>query len=220
MKLSKETLGIFKNFSNINSNLTLKPGNRLATVSTGKNLMAQAEVQEEFPINFGIYDLNEFLGALSLFDSPELDFSEKYVTVTEGKNSVRYFAASSSILTPVPPVKPLPAPDIEFDLTGQMLGQIQRVASILRVSDFSLVGNGETILACVGDKTNPTGNSFESEIGSTDKNFRVNLKVENMKMLPSDYRVSIAAKKLCKFQSVSQSLLYLVAIELDSSFDF
>lgn len=220
MKLSKETLTIFKNFSNINSNLTLKPGSRIATVSTGKNLMAQTKVQEEFPIDFGIYDLNEFLGALSLFDSPDLDFSEKYVTIREGKNSVRYFAASSSILTAVPPDKTIPTPDIEFDLSSQMLSQIQRVASILRVSDFSVIGDGSTVSISVGDKSNPTGNSFESEIGVTDKTFRVNLKVENMKMLPSDYNVAIAAKKICRFQSVNQPLMYLVAIELDSTFGF
>jgi hypothetical protein len=220
MKLSKETLAVFKNFSTINSNLILKPGQALTTISAHKNIMAEAHISESFPVEFGIYDLNEFLGAMSLFESPDLEFADKYVTIKEGKNGIRYFAANQSVLTVVPNIKQFPAADIEFDLPGQMLAQIQRVASILRVTDFSVVGDGQAININVGDKSNPTGNTFTSEIGATDKTFRVNFKVENLKMMPGDYRVAIGAKKISRFQAVNQQLVYYVAIELDSTFDF
>lgn len=220
MKLSKDTLALFKNFASINSNLTIKAGNKLTTISSGKNIMAETVVSEQFLIDFGIYDLNEFLGAMSLFDTPELEFSDKYVTVKEGKNSVRYFAANQSVLTAVPNVKQFPTPDIEFDLSSQILTQVQRVASILKVSDISFVGDGETITINVGDKSNPTGSSFDSEIGVTDKSFKVKFKVENLKMMTGDYRVSIGGKKISRFQATNQQLMYYVAIELDSSFDF
>jgi hypothetical protein len=220
MKLSKDTLALFKNFASINSNLTIKAGNKLTTISSGKNIMAETVVGEQFPIDFGIYDLNEFLGAMSLFEAPELEFSDKYVTVKEGKNSVRYFAANQSVLTAVPNVKQFPSPDIEFDLSSQILTQVQRVASILKVSDISFVGDGETITINVGDKSNPTGSSFDSEIGVTDKTFKVKFKVENLKMMTGDYRVSIGGKKISRFQATNQQLMYYVAIELDSSFDF
>lgn len=220
MKLSKDTLAIFKNFAAVNSNLTLKAGNKLTTMSTGKNIIAETVVSETFPSDFGIYDLNEFLGAMSLFTDPELDFKEKYVTIKEGKNGVKYFAANASVLTTVPTIKDFPTPDIEFDLSAQMLNQIQRVASILKVADFSLVGDGSEIKIAVGDKSNPTGNSFESEIGVTDKTFKVNFKVENLKMMGGDYKVSIGGKKISRFKAANQQLTYYVAIELDSTFDF
>lgn len=220
MKLSKDTLALFKNFASINSNLIIKPGNKLTTISSGKNIMAETVVGELFPTEFGIYDLNEFLGAMSLFENPELNFSDKFVTIKEGKNSVRYFAANQSVLTAVPNVKQFPNPDIEFDLTSQMLTQVQRVASILKVSDISFVGDGETVTVNVGDKSNPTGSSFDSEIGVTDKTFKVKFKVENLKMMTGDYRVSIGGKKISRFQATNQQLMYYVAIELDSSFDF
>ena len=220
MKLSKETINVIKNFSNINSNLSIKSGNKLSTISSGSNILAEAVVTETFPIDFGIYDLAEFLGALSLFEAPDLEFSNKYVTIKEGKNGVKYFAAESTVLTTVPNIKQFPAADIEFDLSGQMLNQIQRVSSILRVSDFSVVGDGSTITVNVGDKSNPTGNSFQSEIGTTDKSFRVNFKVENLKMLPGDYKVAIGGKKISRYQAVNAQLVYYCAIELDSSFDF
>lgn len=220
MKLTKDTLAIFKNFATVNTNLTLKPGSKLTTISSGKNIIAEVTVSESFPSEFGIYDLNEFLGAMSLFQDPELDFKEKYVTIKEGKHGVKYYGAAAGILTAVPTIKTFPTPDIEFDLTSGMLNQIQRVASILKVSDFSVVGDGSTVCVSVGDKSNPTGNSFNSEIGVTDKSFKVNFKVENLKMMPGDYRVAIGGKKISRFQATGAQLVYYVAIELDSTFDF
>ena len=220
MQLSKETVALFKNFSNINSSLPIKAGSKVSTISTGKNIIAEAIVSENFPIDFGIYDLSEFLGALSLFDTPELEFSDKFVTIKEGKNGVKYFAADPSVITAVPTVKQFPAIDIEFDITSQMLTQIQRVASILGVPDFSVVGDGKSMVISVGDKSNPTGNSFESEIGDNDKSFRVNFKVENLKMMAGDYRVAIGGKKISRFVAHGQQLTYFVALELDSTFNW
>lgn len=220
MKLSKETLALIKNFSTINSNLTILPGNKLTTISTGKNIIADVVIAEQFPNEFGIYDLNEFLGAMSLFESPDLEFSDKYVTIKEGKNSVKFFAASKDVLTKVPQIKAFPQPDIEFDLPGQLLQQILRVASILKVSDITFVGDGETVTINVGDKSNPTGSSFDSQVAVTDKTFQVKFKVENLKMMAGDYRVAIGAKKISRFQATNQQLTYYVAIELDSTFGF
>lgn len=218
MKLSKETVSLFKNFAGINSNLLLKSGNKLATISAQKNVMSDATVSETFP-DFGIYDLNEFLGAMSLFDDPELDFSEKYVTIKQGNSSIKYFAAEPSVLTAPQKSITFPAHEIEFNMSAAMLNMIHRTASVLRATDLSIVGDGTTITAVVGDKKNATGNSFSEPVGSTDKKFKVNLKVENLKMLPGDYTVSISSKKISRFQGTGD-LVYYVAVEADSTFEF
>lgn len=218
MKLSKETVSLFKNFAGINSNLLLKSGNKLATISAQKNVMSDATVSEVFP-DFGIYDLNEFLGAMSLFDDPELDFSEKYVTIKQGNSSIKYFAAEPSVLTAPQKSITFPAHEIEFNMSAAMLNMIHRTASVLRATDLSIVGDGTTITAVVGDKKNATGNSFSEPVGSTDKKFKVNLKVENLKMLPGDYTVSISSKKISRFQGTGD-LVYYVAVEADSTFEF
>ena len=83
MKLTSNTISILKNFSTINQNLMVKTGNTLSTMSAMKNIVAQAEVTETFPQEFAIYDLNEFLSALSLFEEPELNFRDQYVTITQ-----------------------------------------------------------------------------------------------------------------------------------------
>jgi hypothetical protein len=218
MKLSKETVGLFKNFSGINSNLLLKSGNKLATISAQKNVMADATVSETFP-DFGIYDLNEFLGAMSLFEDPELEFEDKFVTIKQGNMSIKYFAADASVLTAPQKSITFPQAEIEFTMTAAMLNMVHRTASVLRATDLSIIGDGETITAVVGDKKNATGNSFSEPVGTTDKNFRVNLKVENLKMLPGDYTVSISSKKISRFKGTGD-LVYYVAVEADSTFDF
>lgn len=221
MKLSKETLSIFKNFGAINSNLIIHADSaELSTISSGKNIIAKATVKETFPVKFGIYDVNEFLGAMSLFEDPELTFNDKFVSIKEGKNGVKFYAASESVLTVVPNIKPFPVSDIEFNMAASNISQILRVSSILHSSDFSFVGDKTNISILVGDKSNATSNSFESSLGDTDKAFKINFKVENLKMLPGDYVVSIGGKKISRFQSPTQELMYYVAIETDSTFDF
>jgi hypothetical protein len=217
MKLSKETVGLIKNFAGINSNLLLKSGNKLATISAQKNVMADAVVTETFP-DFGIYDLNEFLGAMSLFEDPELTFNEKWVTIEQGGNSIKYFAADASVLTAPQKAITFPDAEIEFPMSANMLSMIQRTASVLRASDVSIVGDGSSITVVVGDKKNATGNSYNSAVGATEKKFKVNLKVENLKMIPGDYQVSISSKKISRFKGAGD-LVYYVAVEADSTFE-
>lgn len=220
MKLSKETVGLFKNFAGINSNLLLKQGNKLATISTQKNVMSDTVVTESFPADFGIYDLNEFLGAMSLFDDPELDFSDKFVTIKQGGASIKYFAAEIGNLVVPQKAIVFPEAEIEFTLTSTMLNMIQKTSSVLRATDLQIVGDGSKMVIQVGDKKNATGNTYNAQVSSTDKEFKVNLKVENLKMLPGDYIVSISSKKISRFKATSSDLVYYVAVEADSVFSF
>lgn len=219
MKLSKETVALFKNFAGINSNLLLKNGNKLATISGQKNVMADATVTETFP-DFGIYDLNEFLGAMSLFDDPELDFQDKYVSISQGNMKIKFFAADASVLTAPQKAITFPDAEINFNINADKLTMIHKTASVLRSPDVSIVGDGSTITVVVGDKKNATGNSFSEAVGTTDKSFKVNLKVENLKMIPGDYEVSISSKKISRFKSPTSDLVYYVAVEADSTFEF
>lgn len=219
MKLSKETVALFKNFAGINSNLLLKSGSKLATISAQRNVMADATVAETFP-DFAIYDLNEFLGAMSLFDDPDLDFQEKFVSISQGSMKIKFFAADASVLVAPKKAITFPEAEINFTISADKLQMINRTASVLRAADVSIVGDGSTVTVVVGDKKNATGNSFSEPVGTTDKSFKVNLKVENLKMLPGDYNVSISSKKISRFQSTATDLVYYVAVEADSSFEF
>ena len=218
MKISKETLSVLKNFASINSNLMLKQGSVLSTMNVQKNVLADVKITETFPQDFGIYDTNEFLGVISLFSDPEIEFTEKYATFKEGASMVKFYSADPSVLTvPSKPVK-FPATDIEFELTSSQLASIQKTAAVLRAVDVSVIGKDGVLSINVGDLKNATSNAFNIDIGKTDSEFTANLKIENLKMMLQDYTVSISSKKISRFTSTSGDMQVYVALESTSEF--
>ena len=118
MKLSDSTLTVLKNFAGINNSILVKQGSKLRTISVAKNILAEAEISEDFPKDVAIYDLNQFLNGLSLHQDPNLDFTEEsYLTIREGKRRVKYFYADPSVIV-APPEKEisLPTEDVCFQL--------------------------------------------------------------------------------------------------------
>jgi hypothetical protein len=221
MKLSKETLAIIKNYATINTNLLLKPGNKLSTITAGvSTIMSTVDIVESFDKEFPIYDVNEFLGALSLFNDPNLEFSEKFVTIKEGNSSITYFAASMDGMTVPKKDVVFPEAEIKFLLQASTLGNVLKTASLLKATDMAIVGDGINMSLVVTDKKNKTSNSYSYELGSTSLVFRVNIKIDNLKMLSGDYNVDISTKKISRFVSKDiPSLVYYVAIEADSVFE-
>lgn len=218
MKLSKNTVNLLKNYAAINSNLLIKGGNKLATISGQKSIIAEATVEESFPIDFGVYDLNEFLSALSLFTDPDLDFNNTFVTIKEGGSSVKYFASNAEVLTTPSKSINFPDVDVQFDLSAETLASILKTASVLRASDVAFIGEDGTLKLQVGDKKNATANTYSVELGQAEGNFRVNLKIDNLKFIPDAYTVSISSKKISRFQAKNNDLVYFVAVEADSTF--
>ena len=217
MKLSKQTINILRNFAGINTNLHITPGNTLMTVAANKTAFAIAEVEETFDTAFGVYDLGELLGVLSIFTDPDLQFNEKTLVISEGKNRIRYMPADSEVLI-YPKKEPRfpDEPDAEFDLTAQNLAQITKASSVLKVPFVTFKGEGNKIVALVHDKANPNSNQFSIDVGAaTTEVFDMHVKVESLKMLPEDYKVQVSFNKILKFVGDRKS--YLVTCETDSA---
>lgn len=216
MKLSKETQTIIKNFASINTNLLFKPGNVLTTVSGSRTVFATTPVKEDFPIEFGIYDLNEFLAVCSVFNDPEFEFNEKYLTIKEGRNSIKFYASEASNLIVANKTVAFPESYIDFVLPSDSLSAMLRAAAILKVVDVSVIGDGSRMYISVGNKKATTANNtYELELGETDKVFTVNFNIDKFKMLPGTYNVSISQKRVSRFQN--GDLIYYIAIEADST---
>lgn len=218
MKLSEKTLSLLKNFGSINQSILFKEGNKLRTISVMKNILAEAEIAEDIPQDFGIYDLNQFLNGLSLHQSPELDFENHgYVVIREGKMRSKYFFADPSVIVS-PPEKEiaLPTEDVCFELNTQQLDKLLKAASVYQLPDISAVGEAGVVKLVVWDKKNDTSNDFSIIVGETDKEFSFNFKVENIKIIPGRYDVVVSSKLLSKFTSKDRNLCYYIALEPDS----
>ena len=220
MKLSDNTLTVLKNFANINNSVLVKKGTNLRTISVAKNILAEARIEEEFPRDFAIYDLNQFLNGLGLHQDPELDFKEEtYLNIREGKRRVKYFFADPAVIVS-PPEKEisLPTQDVCFQLDSVTLEKLLKAAAVYQLPDLSAVGGAGVVKLVVRDKKNDTSNEFAIVVGETDKNFVFNFKVENIKIIPGAYNVVVSSKLLSKFTNESLDLKYFIALEPDSTF--
>jgi len=220
MKLSDKTVNILKNFSSINQSILFKEGNKLRTISVMKNILAEAEIDEDIPQDFGIYDLNQFLNGLNLHSSPDLDFENQgYVVIKEGRSRSKYFFADQNVIV-TPPEKEitLPSEDVTFDLDTQQLDKLLKAASVYQLPDLSVVGEEGVVKVVVRDKKNDTSNDFSIIVGETTSEFVFNFKVENIKIIPGTYNVIVSEKLLAKFDNKNYNLSYWIALEPDSTF--
>ena len=221
MKLSDNTLTILKNFAGINNSILVKKGNKLRTISVAKNILAEAQIGEEFPRDFAIYDLNQFLNVnTTLFNAPELDFvNDGYVIIREGRSRQTFFFADPNVIV-IPPDKEitLPSEDVSFELSTEQLDKLLKAASIYQLPDFSAVGADGKVKLVVRDKKNDTTNDFSIVVGETQSEFTFNFKVENIKILPGTYDVVVSQKLLSRFNSNNYNLTYYIALEPDSTF--
>ena len=218
MKLSDNTLAILKNFASINPSILVRPGSTLSTISQQKSIFAKAIVEENFPQQFAIYELSKFLGVLSLFNEPEIEFTEKYAVISSGKQSISYTYAEPSMIVASPEKDiTFPEPEIDFNIAQEELQKVVRAGSVLQLPDVSVVGDGSKIRIVATNVKNPSTDTFQIEVGETDKRFTMDFKAENvMKLVPANYNIKISSKGLALY--TSDKISYYVATESTSSY--
>ena len=217
MNLSNDTREVLKNFSSINQNLMVNSGNVIGTMSAMKNIVAKATIPDTFQNEFAIYDLNEFLSALSLFKKPSLNFSEKSVKLDEegGGSSLNYFFSDPSIVTSPKTDITMPSVDVEFTFTQDTFNQIMKASAVLGTPDVEVKGTvGGDINLVVTDRKNDTSNDFSMKVGeNSSSTFSHFFKVENLKLLNGDYKVQVSNKGISHFKNVSKDIEYFIALE-------
>ena len=218
MKLSSQTINVLKNFSTINQNLVIKEGSDIATMSAMKNIVAKAKVEESFTKEFAIYDLNEFLSALSLFGTPDLDFQNDFVVITEegSSKSLKYWYSDPSVVTTPNKDITMPSNEVKFDFSSDILAEITRAASVIGAPDMVLE-NGKLR---VTDKKNTTANDYATELDAPDSDVKYKFwfKVENLKLIPGSYGVEVSSKNISKFTNSNIDIEYFIALEPESSY--
>ena len=221
MIISDDTLKVLQNFASVNPNLVLKPGQKVKTISEAKNILAIAEITEDFPTEFGVYDLNEFLSVHGLIENAVLSFDDKSLTMASGDQKIKYYFAETDILTQ--PTKDITMPNAEvgINLTEQVLDQIQKAASVLGHMELSLSGTNGLITASVLDIKDATANTFDIVVdkdNSCKEQFNFVVNIPNLKLLSGDYFVSISSKLISNWQNTNYPVEYFIALERTSSY--
>ena len=218
MKLSAKTIQILKNFSSINPSIMFNTGNVLSTISPIKTVMARAQIDETIEKDFGIFDLNRFLGVLSLFDDPELLLCDNYVKVTDGRKSVNFIYADPITMI-LPPNKDIKVGEsyVEFNLTADNLQNLMKASSVLQLPEIALVGEDGRLLLRAMDSKNSSNNTFELEVKETSKTFKIIFSCNNLKMMSKSYDVFVA-KGIGHFVS-DDGVQYWITTESTSTYE-
>lgn len=225
MKLSSDTQSTLKNFASINSNLVVQEGNTIRTISEAKNILAKASVSEQFTTSFGVYDLNEFLGVMSMFDDPEVNINDDaaFAQIKQDRRSVKYFFSDPSILTTPAKDIELPSSEVTFSLSQDDMNSVRKAASTLGVSDLVVTGEegGTGLTLLVTDVKDPTSNSFNVDIDECTRPsepFKFVFNIANFKFVSGDYHVAISKSLISHFKNASTPVEYWVALEKNSTF--
>ena len=194
MKLSKTTIDVLKNFSNINTQLLFRPGNVIRAQSPqAEDILATARVEETFPCTAGIHDLPRFIGALSLFDTPDLKFGEHQLVISENKRVLDYTYAAESMIRAVPVDLDLEVEaHASFELTTSDLSATLKGIGVLKCNQLAFIGDGEQIFMRGVNLDDPTSDSYEIAVGETDRNFKIYVFKDNLKLMAKDYKVSLS----------------------------
>ncbi len=216
MKLSKDTLEVLKNFATINTNILVREGTSVSTISTGENIFAKAEVTEPFPKEFAVYDLNSLLSLLTVMEDTDVDFGDESLTVSKGNAKFEYYYADPNIIVSAPDKSIEVDTFFQFDLSKDDIDMILKAAAITAAPMLSVIGDGSEVVVTVGDPATPKSNSFKQVIGQTDKTFDARLAVENFKVVPSGYTVTLSEKKFMFLESSKGDLKYWLALERSS----
>jgi hypothetical protein len=210
MSLSSETLNVLKNFASINQGLLFKKGSRLRTLSVLKNIFAVADITDTISREFAIYDLNEFLGTVSLFSNPDLAFNEDHILISEGKAKVKYFYSSPAVVVS-PPEKDITLTDplLSFELTEAQITQIQKASATLKLKELSIKSGKLTALNSGG-----VGNQITIDLDTKGSMTGEKLvKIENLKLIEGSYNVQVFEQAVEFAHMTKPGLVYLVTVE-------
>ena len=221
MKLSSDTINLLKNFADINPNILVKEGNKLSTISTMKNILAEADISESFDQEFAIYDLPEFLRSIDLFAKPKLEFnggSNVMIADENSRQKIKYFFADKSVITAPSKSITMPESFVSFTLKKEMFEKLMKGVTTLNLPDVSVVGDGKNITLRASDRKNNTSNTYSVDVGESDKKFEAHYTAENFKLVTDDYDVAISSQKISHFTNRSRPVQYWIALEPDSTF--
>jgi hypothetical protein len=215
MKLSNETLNVLKNFASINNGMEFKHGNKLSTISPGKTIFASATVKDQFPHDFCVYDLNQFLAVHSLNKDPDIDFDDANIIFKSGRSKLVYRKTARDMIVTAPDKEvKLPSIDVEFTLTEDAYQSIIKSANILKSTHIAVQSDGGPISVACFDASDDSQHTNSIEVAeSTGKKFKLVFLTDNFKMIPGSYDVQISAKGLGSFSNKNADIHYWVAIE-------
>lgn len=217
--MNTQTLEVLRNFGTINSNLVFREGSTIRTVSDAKNVMAKAEIGESMEKEFGIYDVNEMIGALNLIEGASVSYEDTHLLINGDNSSIKYFYSDIEMLTSAPDKDIMMPPcEVHFTLTESVLSGLRKASQSLGHKTLLIEnGNADNVKLSVVDVKNASSNAYSVYVngtfGSMQDTIRLSINIDNLKLVSGDYQVEVSSKLISKFNNTSKSFEYWIALE-------
>ena len=218
---SKESIDTLKKTFEVNQCVRLVGNDKTLRVkSTDSTMMMIAELEEEPPRDFYIYNLKEFLSVLAIIDEPELDFSnEKFLKIQspDGKQTLRYMESDPEFVTSYI-AKDVPFTDevFEVEVPEKEYTNVIKAASSMNLEYVGFVCDGEKITISAFNKNNGDGNvanNYSFDLGEHDTPFQMFYKLAtqniNVLMNEGDLTFTVAKKKISKIKTESGKTFFI-----------
>lgn len=222
-QVSDKTVKILKNFAAISTSFILAPGKHQRTVAKGKSMLALAELPEAWPVETPIYDMNRFLGTLSAFKNPSIEFGEDRMKISDGRVRAGFRFSDPSTIDPAP-TKTLPFdnPKIKFTLSEADLDQLGKLIAQLESDTVTVIVENGNVTVTATDAKNPAAHDSALEVDAKDIiaadpnwSFTIAFSAEHIALLLTGaYEVSISDWKYGYFQHKTEPVAYYIVAQV------
>lgn len=196
MKIDKSTINILKNFSRIQDGLFIEANkNYLTTTNENQSILANAPIKESFPFDFTITNIGDFLNIVSLFNEPDFEFNENYVTISEdGRNCKYYSGKKNRVSVPKYPLLPIKEFVVCFGVSDSILSKCMKASNVMELEDFAFSSKNNQISLVVSDsEANSTKNIYNEVLEDLydGSEFEASILTDSMIMIKDDYDVGL-----------------------------
>lgn len=222
MKISNETLAILKNFASINTNIFFRQGSVVSTISSADSIFARAKIKESIPNEFAVYDLNSLLSTLTLVENQDVSFEDNKLVISSERGTFEYFYSSPDVVKKAPETTIDHVSVFSFKLSAEDIQMIMKAANVTKAPNISIVCKNQNVSLIVGDRKNNSSNNYKKSIGTAFNNFDIIFAVENFRVIPDAYEITVAKMETGKakflyFKHESRDLEYWIAAEPTST---
>lgn len=213
MKFHKSDIEVLENFATINSNMLFREGKEIRTISPAKNVFAVANIEQDIPQKFAIFDLSNFLSVLSIGEG-DLTFSDTHVEISTLGGNIDYYFSNPELILAAPEKNIVVDKEFSFDLLKEDVSQLYKIGSLLSAPHLSITCKKGKVTLALADRKNSSSNSFKKIVGEHDGDFDVYVSFDTIKVLARNYVVSVSKKKVLHFESAN--VQYWVSVDANS----
>lgn len=219
MKLTTRTKEVLNRFSKMDGYFRFEAGSTQGMVNLKKTVLIKAEIDQKIPKKFGPVYIKDFVKLLDTFESPEVEFHQSRLVLTEGASELLVNSESPPEFKSFDSVV-FPSNGMELRLDKVVVDQIKKLKRTMNRYVLEIIGDGEAVyLRTVNAWRGRDGYDLVTKLGSTKRVFSLAFNLTDVDLISDNYTLYLSDRNILKMCSESSKLTYYIALEVMDYFD-